>query len=261
MKNSPVIKFYKDIEILREEERLAELEAQRLNKKKRGRPRKKKMYFTPETDLAIMAYNSETNDQLRNKVYNEFIQYPFDKLAENIIHTFKFYYMDGGIREVKHEVIAFLLEKLDKFTPGKGKAFSYFSIVAKNYLIQNNNKHYKDLKNKAPLTVIDTRRNIPSEITNKERLEGLEVFVDRFSDYYEEQIDEKFRNDRDKKIASALLVLFRDRKNIEIFNKKALYIMIREMTNTKTQHITKVVNVIRDDFAILYKKFNNGRFF
>tara|TARA_R100001015_G_C4611290_1_gene166690 strand:- start:79 stop:864 length:786 start_codon:yes stop_codon:yes gene_type:complete len=261
MKLSPVEQFYIDIERLREEERLAELEAQRLNKKKRGRPRKKKMYFTPETDLAIIAYNAETNQRLRNKVYNEFIRYPFDKLAENIIHTFKFYYMDGGTREVKHEVIAFLLEKLGKFNTGKGKAFSYFSIVAKNYLIQNNNRHYKDLKNKAPLTVLDTRRDIPGEVTAQERLEGLEVFIDRFAEYYDKRIDSKFRNDRDKKIAGALLVLFRDRKNIEIFNKKALYIMIREMTNTKTQHITKVVNVIREDFAALYKKFNEGRFF
>ena len=261
MKNSPVLEFYKEIEILREKERLELLEFQRLNKKKRGRPRKKKMYFTPETDLAIIAYNAEKDQRLRNRVYNEFIKYPFDKLAENIIHTFKFYYMDGGIREVKHEVIAFLLEKLTKFTPGKGKAFSYFSIVAKNYLIQNNNKQYKDLKNKSPLTVIDTRRDITSEITNKDRLEGLDIFIDRFSDYYETQIELKFRNERDRKIAAALLVLFRDRKNIEIFNKKALYIMIREMSNTKTQHITKVVNVIRNDFAHMYEKFNNGRFF
>ena len=170
MKLSPVEQFYIDIEKLREEERLAELEALRLNKKKRGRPRKKKMYFTPETDLAIIAYNAETNQRLRNKVYNEFIKYPFDKLAENIIHTFKFYYMYGGTREVKHEVIAFLLEKLGKFNTGKGKAFSYFSIVAKNYLIQNNNKNYKDLKNKKPITVIDTRRDITAEIADKERL-------------------------------------------------------------------------------------------
>ena len=63
------------------------------------------------------------------------------KLAENIIHTFKFYYFDGGPKEVQHEVIAFMLEKLPKFVEGKGKAFSYFSIVAKNYLIQNNNKN------------------------------------------------------------------------------------------------------------------------
>jgi len=261
MKLSPVDKFYIDIEELREKERLEEEALIAASKKRRGRPRKKKMYFTPETDLAIIAYNIETNPRKRNKVYNEFIKYPFDKLAENIIHTFKFYYMDGGIREVKHEVIAFLLEKLTKFTPGKGKAFSYFSIVAKNYLIQNNNKNYKDLKNKKPLTVIDTRRDITSEISHQDRLEGLDIFIDRFTEYYSKKITEKFRNERDRRIANSLLVLFSDRKNIEIFNKKALYIMIREMTDTKTQHITKVVNVIRDDFAILYKKFENGRFY
>jgi len=258
---SPVDKFYIDIEKLREKERLEEEALLASSKKRRGRPRKKKMYFTPETDLAIMAYNAEKNQRKRNKVYNEFIKYPFDKLAENIIHTFKFYYFDGGTKEVKHEVIAFLLEKLTKFTPGKGKAFSYFSIVAKNYLIQNNNKNYKELKNRKNITVIDTRRDITSEIAQSERLEGLEIFIDRFSEYYEKKIAEKFRNERDKKIARSLLILFKDRKNIEIFNKKALYIMIREMTNTKTQHITKVVNVIREDFLILYKKFENGKFF
>ena len=226
-----------------------------------GRKKTKNYYWTEETEQAVIAYNASDNPAEKNKLYNEEIEYPLNKLSENIINRFKFYYMDGGTREVKHEVIAFLLEKLGKFNTGKGKAFSYFSIVAKNYLIQNNNRHYKDLKNKAPLTVLDTRRDIPGEVTAQERLEGLEVFIDRFAEYYDKRIDSKFRNDRDKKIAGALLVLFRDRKNIEIFNKKALYIMIREMTNTKTQHITKVVNVIREDFAELYKKFNEGRFF
>ena len=261
MKLSPVDQFYIDVEKLREKERLEEEALIAASKKRRGRPRKKKLYFTSETDLAIVAYNAESNQRKRNKVYNEFIQYPFDKLAENIIHTFKFYYMDGGTREVKHEVIAFLLEKITKFTPGKGKAFSYFSIVAKNYCIQNNNKSYKDLKNKKPLTVIDTRRDISSEMSHTDRLEGLDIFIDRFTEYYEKKIPENFRNERDRRIANSLLVLFADRKNIEIFNKKALYIMIREMTNTKTQHITKVVNVIRDDFARLYKHFNDGSFF
>jgi hypothetical protein len=82
-----------------------------------------------------------------------------------------------------------------------------------------------------------------------------------FTDYYHGKVEETFKSVRDRRIAYAVLKLFEDRKNIEIFNKKALYIMIREMTNTKTQHITKVVNVIREDFAHLYKKFENGASF
>jgi hypothetical protein len=255
---SPVEQFYIDIEELREQERL---DALLPPKARRGRPRTKKMYFTPETELAIIAYNGEENQRLKNKVYNEFIQYPFEKLSENIIHTFKFYYFDGGTREVQQEVIAFLIEKMKKFTPGKGKAFSYFGQITKNYLIQNNNKNYRDLKNKAPVTVIDFQRDLGAESALAEKRDGLDIFMTSFTQYYHNKVEESFKSIRDKRIAYAVLKLFEDRKNIEIFNKKALYIMIREMTNTKTQHITKVVNVIRTDFARLYKNFENGASF
>ena len=254
----PVEKFYIEIEKLREKERE---EAKLPAKARRGRPRKRKMYFTNETEMAIIAYNKETSDVLKNKVFNEFIYYPFQKLSENIIHTFKFYYFDGGTREVQQEVIAFLIEKMGKFVEGKGKAFSYFGQIAKNYLIQNNNKNYKDLKSKAPISVIDFQRDLGAEQALQEKRDGLDVFIEGFIVYYGKMVDEKFKSQRDKKIAHAVLRLFEDRKNIEIFNKKALYIMIREMTNTKTQHITKVVNVIKEDFALMYKKFENGAYF
>ena len=254
----PVELFYIDIEKLREEERLDSLLPPKV---RRGRPRSKKMYFTAETDMAIVAYNAETDQRLKNKVYNEFIKFAFDKLAENIIHTFKFYYFDGGTREIKQEVIAFLIEKMGKFTPGKGKAFSYFGQITKNYLIQNNNKNYKELINRAPLDVVDFQRDLGAEQTIADKQDGLAMFMDNFVTYYGNQIESRFKSQRDKKIAYGTLKLFEDRKNIEIFNKKALYILIREMTNTKTQHITKVVNIIRDDFSELYKKFNDRSYF
>ena len=253
--NSPVEQFYATLE---EERRRAEEEAK---KTKRGRPRKNKMYFTLETERAIIAYNKEPDNALKNKVYNEFIHKPLMKLAENIIHTFKFYYFDGGPKEVQHEVIAFMLEKLPKFVEGKGKAFSYFSIVAKNYLIQNNNKNYRDLKTKKPIVTIDRERDLGHEQAMKEYRDDLDVFMERFSKYYSKKVNDNFRSDRDKKIAHAVLKLFDERKNIEIFNKKALYILIREMTNTKTQHITKVVNVIKKDFTENFIRFQNGNFF
>ena len=255
---SPVEQFYLDIEILREKERE---EALLPAVARRGRPRKKKLYFTDETEMAIIAYNVEENQRLKNKVYNEFIKHPFEKLSENIIHTFKFYYFDGGTREVQQEVIAFLIEKMNKFTPGKGKAFSYFGQITKNYLIQNNNKNYKELINKSPITVIDLKRDLGAEEALQDKREGLDMFMDSFVLYYDKQIEELFKSQRDKKIAYATLKLFEDRKSIEIFNKKALYILIREMTNTKTQHITKVVNVIKVDFKNLYKRFENGTYF
>ena len=102
--------------------------------KTRGRKPKNKQYFTKDTENAILLYNQLENDYERNKLYDAEIKYPFDKLVENIIHTFKFYHFDVPYEDVKHEVVAFLNEKIHKYIdPNKGKAFSYFSIIAKNY--------------------------------------------------------------------------------------------------------------------------------
>ena len=100
-----------------------------------GRKLKKgssRYYFTQITENAIIRYNKSDDTRLRNKIYNEHIHKAFDKLCENIIHTFKFYYFDVSSEDVKHEVVSFLVINIHKFKEGKGKAFSYFSIVAKN---------------------------------------------------------------------------------------------------------------------------------
>ena len=242
--NSPVDNFYNELA----KPKIVEVTT-------RGRPRKNKMYFTQVTEDAIIAYNGESNDLKRNKIWNEYINQPIFKLAENIINRFKFMYMDGGIVEVKSEVVSFLLTKLPKYTSDKGKAFSYFSIVAKNYLIQNNNKNYKRLINKAGVNHIDWQRNIGNEMHIERSQDGVLDFMDQFIDWYEERIEEKFRLERDKAIAYAVMQLFRTRENIETYNKKALYILIREMTGAKTQYITKVVKQIKKEYETLFIKY------
>ena len=103
------------------------------------RKKKSKQYFTIDTEKAIIEYNKSDNTDERNKIYVEGIKYPFEKLAENILNTFKFSYFDVSKEDVQMEVISNLIEKIHMFQEGKGKAFSYFSIVAKNYLILKNN--------------------------------------------------------------------------------------------------------------------------
>jgi len=107
------------------------------------RKKKEKMYFTIDTEKAIIEYNKSNDFKLRNKIYEESIKYPFEKLAENILNTFKFSYFDVSKEDVQMEVVSTLIEKIHMFQEGKGKAFSYFSIVAKNHLILKNNGNYK----------------------------------------------------------------------------------------------------------------------
>ena len=202
-------------------------------------------YFTDSTEQAVIRHNKETRPHMRERIYNEHIRTAFEKLAENIIHTFKFYYFDVPSEDVKHEVVSFLYMNMHKFTEGKGKAFSYFSIVAKNYLILHNNNNYKKMKQTDSEEVTDYKRDPITEASRDDMLTAKKEYLDLFIQYWENNLTTVFKRKQDMDVANSVLYLMENRENIDNFNKNALYIMIREMTNSNTQHITRVVNVMK----------------
>ena len=212
-------------------------------------------YFTDKTQDAIVRHNAEVRPYMRERIYNEHIRNAFEKLAENIIHTFKFYYFDVPSDDVKHEVVSFLYMNMHKFTEGKGKAFSYFSIVAKNYLILHNNNNYKKMKNTDTEDAGDYKRDPVSEASHKDLISAKKEYMDLFVDYWTNNLTTVFKRKQDIDVANAVIYLVEKRANIENFNKKALYIMIREMTNSNTQHITRVVNVMKKHHWELQKNY------
>ena len=220
--------------------------------------KKRKMYFGQVTENAIIRYNKTDDPILRNTIYNDHILKPFDKLAENIIHTFKFYYFDVPSEEVKNEVVSFLVMNMHKYKEGKGKAFSYFSIVAKNYLILHNNNNYKKMKSQDQLDVLDYRRNVMSEVKGEEVKDYYEVFFDEMLDYWDKHLMELFKRKKDLNVADSVIYLFKNRQNIENFNKKALYILIRERTGSNTQHITRVINQMKKQYIKMQKMFQSS---
>ena len=225
-------------------------------KKVRKRKKKKKNYYFHEgTEKAIIRYNNTDNAHLKNKIYNEHIRTAFDKLAENIIHTFKFYYFDVSSEQVKNEVVSFLVLNIHKFKEGKGKAFSYFSIVAKNYLILNNNKNYKMGKIHQQMDVLDYKRNVQNENELESKSETAELFINELHRFWDVNLTNVFRRDKDIRVADSVLHLFRIKQNLENFNKKALYILIREMTGSNTQHITRIINVMKKYNKRLFLEF------
>ena len=223
--------------------------------KKKKKP--KNYYFDQVVENAVIRYNNTDDARLKNIIYNDHISFAFDKLAENIIHTFKFYYFDVPSEQVKHEVVSFLVMNMHKFKEGKGKAFSYFSIVAKNYLILHNNKNYKNYKIHDKMEVLDYGSNIKTNQEYNEIASFNKDYVTEMLNYWDNNITNIFRRQKDILVADAVLEMFRRRENIENFNKKALYILIREMTGSKTQHITRIVNVMKKYNANLLKEFQD----
>jgi hypothetical protein len=206
------------------------------------RKKKSKIYFGTPVHDAIVKYNHSENVEFRHKIYTEEIHAAFLKLAENIINTFKFSYFTYGFRDLQEEVVSNLVLNMHKFDETKGsKAFSYFSVVAKNYLILNNNANYKKLKIHDSIdTLYD--HGVDDETINKSP--SVDVFKKTLN-YFEEHLEELFPKKQDKDVAESILYLCKNKDNIDNFNKKALYIMIREMTDVKTSKITQVSNVFR----------------
>ena len=227
---------------------------------KKPRKKKSKMYFGKPAQDAIVRYNKTDNYQIKNRIYEEHINQPFNKLAENIIHTFKFYYFDVPLDEVKNEVVAFMVMQLPKYIEEKGKAFSYFSIVAKNWLILHNTNNYKKMKTHTGVETLDYGRNLKTETEEIATKEMFSDLVDQMLEFWENNLHNYFRRKKDLDIAFAVLELFRKRQFIENFNKKALYIMIREMTGANTQLITRIVNQMKTQYRMMFEQYMNKGF-
>jgi hypothetical protein len=224
---------------------------------RKRKPKKANVYFTQETEDAILEYLKARSSKKRNKIFNDKINYAFHKLAENIIHTFKFYYTEvDTIPELQHEVVAFLLEKLHLYKPEKGKAFSYFGTIAKRYLILYNNANYKKLKDKAPVDAVDEDKTILIDLVNNDNNDNIDKtpsFLKQFTQYVDNNIFLLFPKQNDARIADAIMELFRKSENLDIFNKKALYIYIKEITDASTPQITKIIKRLK---IIYVKKYN-----
>jgi len=223
---------------------------------KMARKAKNKNYFTQETEDAIVLYNNTLNSSLKSKIYEEKIHYAFFKLTQNIIHTFKFYHTEvEDLEHLQHEIIVFLLSKIHLFNPNNGaKAYSYFGTIVKRWCILYNDKNYKSKIKKVAIAELeqDDSYSYTLDSTSPQK-DKLSYFIDQYVNYVTENIYNFFPKEFDAKIADAILELFRKRDQIDIFNKKALYIYIHEMIpDVKTPKITKIANTLYDIFKKNY---------
>ena len=221
----------------------------------RKRRKKSKNYFTQETENWIVKYNNTDDSDLRSDIYEKHIHYPFFKLTQNIIHTFKFYHTEvENLEHLQHEIITFLLSKMHLFDPSRGaKAYSYFGTIVKRWLILYNTKNYKKKIKKVDVDVLvnENSTHVYNISDSKERSD-LDKYIDLFVDYTSENILELFPKKNDAQIADAILELFRKRETLEVFNKKALYIYIREIVDVKTPKITKIADKLHVIFKSQY---------
>lgn len=241
------------------------IKQKRVRRKRSKDASKDRYYFTSAVDDAIVRYNASEDPYDRSLIYQREIRAAFEKLVEFIINTFKYYrFGDLTPQQAQQEVVGFLVEKLDRFRPEGGKAFSYFSMVAKHFCIQRNKLNYKKLTSHHTLSStgdssLEDRLVVDSY---DETQHSIQQFQTAFVDYWDTRLDKLCPKAVDRPVAAAVIELFRRRDSLELFNKKALYIYIREIAEisgaTKpatTPQITKIVKVVKGKYQDMYKDY------
>lgn len=219
---------------------------------RKRKPKKSNDYFTEDTQAAILKYRASNNQDERDRLYREEIHYAFYKLSENIIHTFKFYYLDSeSIEDLKYELISFMLEKLKLYDESKGKAYSYFGTIIKRYLIVYNKKNYKNKVGRVEVDEIHNDNKTVDSLVYEEFKEELDIdsSINAFISRLDRDMFDIFQNENDLKVAVCILEMFRKREELDLFNKKLIYIYIKEMVDVPTNSITRVIKRLK----LLYK--------
>ena len=221
--------------------------------------RNKNHYFTKVHEQAIIDYAATRCKDQRTKLYVEFIQPAFNEMVDKIVFTYKFTTLPN-CDSLRDECKVWLVTILDKYDPNKGsKAFSYFSVITKNWFIhrvkqqQKRNSREVDLDNvpkRYEEEFLSTTQSYVSERTQKEF----------WNSFYKElrSWDETNMKENDLKVYRAIMILFESKEEIEIFNKKAIYLYLREITNLNTKQIVNSLKKFRKRYSGFRNDWESG---
>jgi len=227
--------------------------------RRKRRTKNKNHYFTKVHEDAIVKYAATTDRELRSKLYIEYIQPAFDQMVDKIIYTYRFTTLPN-IDYLKDDCKVWLTTILNKYDPNKGsKAFSYFSVVTKNWFIHK---------------VKRTQKRNRTEVFMEDMLNQLdEDLISRVPTYLEKRSEAEFWNslhgeidtwdsfmlkENEKKVLMAVRILLDSADTIEIFNKKAIYLYLREITGLNTKQVVNNLNKLRKRYRTFKSKWQNG---
>jgi hypothetical protein len=221
--------------------------------------KKSNHYFTQDHEDAIIKYALSTDRAVRTKLYIEFIQPAFDEMVDKIIFTYKFNTLPN-IDHLREECKIWLTTILDKYDTTKGsKAFSYYSVITKNWFIQNVKKTNKEKKREIPIEDAESELEENSEQNANDYENGRENnefwthLMGEISDW--EKMDLR---ENERKVLSAITQIFNNIENIEIFNKKAIYLYIREITGLNTKQVVSGLTGIKIKYRSFKEDWDNG---
>ena len=226
-------------------------------KKIRRRRKKSKRYFTEVHEQAIIDYALSQELRERTKLYKVYIRPVFHEMVDKIVYTYKFNTLPN-VDSLKEECKVWLVTILEKFDPEKGhKAFSYFSVITKNWFIQKTKKNKSKLIREVEFENIHTVQEKLIVENQYHNLREKEEFFILLADEVQKWKKLNLR-ENELRVLEAVQILFDERENIEIFNKKAISLYLREITGMNTKQIVNNLNKIRQRYRVFKARWDDG---
>lgn len=226
---------------------------------KKRKKRTTNYYFTSVHENAIIKYTNTNCIKERTELYVEYIGPALNEMVDKIVFTYKFTNLPN-IDVLRDDCKIWLMTILDKYDPSKGsKAFSYFSVITKNWFIHKVKKQQKQNRREIDFDTLPKRfeeeflSTDESYITHREEGEFWNLFYGELQSWDESQMKEN-----DIKVYKAIMILFESKEDIDIFNKKAIYLYLREITGLNTKQIVNSLKKFRKKYAMFRQEWENG---
>ena len=234
-----------------------------ISSKKKGRKAIKENYFDVKEEDAVREFLLADTSEEKNKIYNEFLKNPLDKMISSIIRRYKLYRKDMDFTEIHTDTHSFLMTKVDKFKPSKNKkAYSYFGTICKNYLMGQIIKDQKETNRK--ISYEDISASLEERVDMSYTIDNDEIETDFIiSEYIKElksYLDTSELNENEIKLGSALIELFDNYQEIFFgthnnkFNKNVILLSLREMTNLNTKEIRTSIKRFKKLYLVVQNK-------
>jgi predicted SprT family Zn-dependent metalloprotease len=234
--------------------------------KKRGRKSVKENYFDVREETAVRNFLIAETSEEKNKIYNEFLRAPLDKMISSIIRRYKLYRKDMDFIEIHTDTHSFLMTKVDKFKPSKNKkAYSYFGTICKNYLMGQIIKDQKETNRKVSYEDISSALEERPDMIYRidEDLVQSDVLINQYLKELKEFIENETLNENEQKLGYALIDLFDNYETIfsgadnNKFNKNVILLSLREMTNLSTKEIRSSIKRFKKLYLVIQHKLKN----
>jgi len=233
-----------------------------IKRKPKGGASPQDFYFNAGTQQAIVDYKAELLPAKRNELYVDLILPAFSKLVENLINVYGFQIQYETKTDLQNECVEFLYGVIGKFDASKGtKAFSYFNVVAKNWLIIRSKQSVRNIHVFTSLDDLESlsQHDLETIENHSIALSPEDVMVNTVNSNWLKEvlgiITSLATTDNEIECLKGINLLFENIHELDFLNKRAIMLYLREITSLNPKNLSVVLSTMKRHYKVAKEEY------